>query len=238
MSDAWTDRKQRCLINFLVSSPAGTMFVKSIDGSKFVKTGEMLFEMLDSLVEEIGEENVVQVITDNGSNYVLAGKLLQEKRSHLYWTPCAAHCIDLMLEDIGKLPLIKKTIQRGVSLVGFIYSHSSSLSLLQQFTNKRELVRHAVTRFATSYLSLQRLHQEKGNLRKMFISDEWSNNKLLKKLRGRKPQNLYLCLHFGIMLYLLSKLWLLLFMYFVWWMGKEKQLWATYMKQWRKPRKQ
>jgi len=60
------------------------MFVKSIVGSKFVKTGEKLFEMLDSLVEEIREENVVQVITDNGSNYVLAGKLLQEKISHLY----------------------------------------------------------------------------------------------------------------------------------------------------------
>ena len=105
-------------------------------------------------MEEIGEENVVQVITDSGSNYVLAGKLLQEKRSHLYWISCAAHCIDLMIEDIGKLPLIKNTIQRGVSLVGFIYSHSSSLSLLRQFTNNKEFVRYAITRFATSYLSL------------------------------------------------------------------------------------
>jgi len=101
MSDAWTDRKQRCLINFLVSSPVGIMFVKSIDGSNFVKTGEKLFEMLDCLVEEIGEENFVQVIADNRSNYVLVGKLLEKKRSHLYWTPCAAHCIDLMLEDNG-----------------------------------------------------------------------------------------------------------------------------------------
>jgi len=40
--------------------------------------------MLDSLVEEIGEENVVQVITNKGSNYVLAGKLLEEKIPHLY----------------------------------------------------------------------------------------------------------------------------------------------------------
>ena len=63
---------------------------------------------------------------------MLAGKLLEEKISHLYWTwtPCVAHCIDLMLEDIGKLPLIKKTIGIGVSLVGSIYSHPSSLSLL------------------------------------------------------------------------------------------------------------
>ena len=142
--------------------------------------------MFDSLVEDIGEENVVQVITDNGSNYVLVGKLLEEKRPHLYWTPCAVHCIDLMLEDIGKLPLIKKTIQRGVSLVGFIYSHSSTLSLLRQFTNKRELVRHVVTRFSSSCLSLQRLHQENGKLRKMFTSNEWSNNKLSKEANGRE----------------------------------------------------
>jgi len=119
-------------------------------------------------VEEIGEENVVQVITDNGSNYVSAGRLLEAKRPNLYWTPCAVHCIDLMLEDIGNIPLIKKTIQKGVNLVGFIYSHSSTSSLLRQFTNKRELVRYAVTRFATSYLTLQRLYHEKGNLRKMF----------------------------------------------------------------------
>ena len=29
--------------------------------------------------------------------------LLMEKRKHLFWSPCAAHCIDLMLEDIGNM---------------------------------------------------------------------------------------------------------------------------------------
>ncbi|XP_020236303.1 uncharacterized protein LOC109815898 [Cajanus cajan] len=118
---------------------------KSVDGSNFVKTGEKLFELLDSIVEDIGEEKVVQVITNNGSNYVLAGKMLEAKRKKIFWTPYAAHCIDLMLEDIGKLPNIKKTIQRTISLIGFIYSHSSTLSLLRFYTNKKELVRHAMT---------------------------------------------------------------------------------------------
>jgi len=133
----------------------------------------------------------------NGSIYVCAGKLLEAKRPNLYCTPCGACCIDMMLEDIKKIPLIKKKIQRGVSLVGFIYSHS---------INKRELVRHAVTRFVTFYLSLQRLYQEKGSLRKMFNSDEWSKNKLCtRKLNRKNLQKLFLYLHFGIMLYLLSK---------------------------------
>ncbi|KRH13328.1 hypothetical protein GLYMA_15G231600v4 [Glycine max] len=192
MSDAWTDRKQRCIINFLINSQAGTMFLKSVNGSDFVKTGEKLFELLDAIVEEVGEENVVQVATDNGSNYVLAGKLLEEKRKHIYWTPCAAHCIDLMLKDIGKLPLIRKTIRRAINLVGFIYAHSSTLSLLRNFTNKRELVRHAITRFVTSYLTLERLHKEKTNIRKMFTSDEWTLNKLSKEPKGKEAAKVVL----------------------------------------------
>jgi len=63
---------------------------------------------------------------------------------------------------------------------------------LRQFTNKRELVTHAVTRFATSYLSLQRLHQENGNFRKMFTSDEWSKNKLFKEAKGREATKIVL----------------------------------------------
>ncbi|KAL2328047.1 hypothetical protein Fmac_021474 [Flemingia macrophylla] len=186
MSNGWTDRKQRSIINFLVNSSSGTMFLKSVDASDYVKTGEKIFELLDSIVDEIGEENVVQVITDNGSNYVLAGRLLEEKRKKIYWTPCAAHCIDLMLEDIGKMPNIKKTIQRAISLVGFIYNHTSTLSMLRFFTGGRELVRHAITRFATSYLSLERIHQEKTNIRKMFVSEEWNENKLSKDAKGKE----------------------------------------------------
>ena len=90
MSDGWTDRRQRTIINFLVNSPSGSVFIKSVDASSFVKIGEKLFELLDSIVDEIGEELVVQVVTDNGSNYVAVGKMLMEKRKHLYWTPCAA----------------------------------------------------------------------------------------------------------------------------------------------------
>ena len=63
-------------MNFLVNCPIGTMFMESIDASSFMKTGEKTFELLDKFVERIGEKNVVQVITNNGSNYVLVGKIL------------------------------------------------------------------------------------------------------------------------------------------------------------------
>ena len=102
MSNGWTDQKGRTLINFLVSFPRGTMFFWSRDAFDHVKDVNLLFCLLDEVVEEVGASNVVQIITDNASNYVLAGKMLEEKHKTILWTPCAAHCIDLMLEDICK----------------------------------------------------------------------------------------------------------------------------------------
>ena len=76
---------------FFVNSLVGTWFMKSIDVSDTIKNEELMFKSLDEVVEEIGEENVVQDITDNASNYVNAGTRLMEKRRRLWWTLYAAH---------------------------------------------------------------------------------------------------------------------------------------------------
>ncbi|KAI5447645.1 hypothetical protein KIW84_015190 [Lathyrus oleraceus] len=80
MSDGWTYRKGRTLINFLANCLVGTMFVKSVDASDYAKTEDKLAELLDTFVEQMGEQNVVQLITDNGSNYVAVDKILTSKR--------------------------------------------------------------------------------------------------------------------------------------------------------------
>ena len=76
MSDGLIDRRNQTLIKFLVNCLIGTMFMESINASSFMKIGEKTFELLDNLVGCIREKNVVQVITDNGSNYVFASEIL------------------------------------------------------------------------------------------------------------------------------------------------------------------
>ena len=73
MSDGWTDRKGRTLVNFLVNCSKGTMFMESINASSMIKTGEKMFKLLEKWVDQVGEENVVQVITDSHSSYKMAG---------------------------------------------------------------------------------------------------------------------------------------------------------------------
>ncbi|KAJ9682088.1 hypothetical protein PVL29_018125 [Vitis rotundifolia] len=192
MSDGWTDRKERTLVNFLVNCSKGTMFMQSIDASSMIKTGEKMFELLDKWVEQVSEENVIQVITDNHSSYVMAGRLLELKRPHLYWTPCAAYCLDLMLEDIEKLPNIKRTLERAISLNWYIYNRSGLLNMMRRFTGQRELLRPAKTRFATAFITLSRLHEQKNNLRKMFTSSDWSDSKWAKEQKGKTIGNIVL----------------------------------------------
>jgi hypothetical protein len=160
MSDGWTNGKDRSILNLLVNFPRGAMFIKSIDASAYVKDAHLLCELLDNFIREIGPQYVVQVITDNAANNVAADKLLMERYQTLNWTPCAVHCIDLMLEDMEKIPWIKEIVEsaRSVTKYIYIYNHTYVLTLMRQFTWNKELVCPSITRFATSFIALQSFH--------------------------------------------------------------------------------
>ncbi|RWR92200.1 hypothetical protein CKAN_02140800 [Cinnamomum micranthum f. kanehirae] len=192
MMDGWTDKKGRTLLNFLVNCPKGTMFVESIDASSYSKDAENMFQLIEKFVERIGEANVVQIVTDSAAANVLAGKFLEAKFAHLYWTPCAAHCLDLMLEDIFKIPSLKRAFERAIVVHGFIYNRPTLLNMMRRFTQMKELIKPAKTRFATAFLTLARIHQQKNNLRKMFTSEEWTTSKWAKEQQGKRVAQIML----------------------------------------------
>jgi hypothetical protein len=190
MSDGWTNKKRRCICNFLVNSPKGIVFLSSVDTFNMSKTADKVFEMLNAIVKRIGEENVIQVVTDNAANYKAAGQLLMEKRKSLFWTPCAAHCIDLILEDFEKkLEVHQVTIVKGRKITSYIYSRTILISMLRHFTNGRDLIRPAATRFATAYLTLGCLNDHKIQLMTMFTSKQWSSCRFARIEEGKRIQN-------------------------------------------------
>ncbi|GLJ27231.1 hypothetical protein SUGI_0533890 [Cryptomeria japonica] len=184
MSDGWTDRRNRTLINFLVSCEIGTVFLKSVDASNMMKSTNALFEMYDVVVTDVGPQNVVQFITDNAAACVAAGRLLTDKYPSMFFTPCAAHCLDLTLEDIGKIEWVKAAFQKAHKVTKFIYNHTRVLAIMRSFTGGKELVRPGVTRFATYFLALQTLCEQKGNLRRMFVSAEWMESSFTTQANG------------------------------------------------------
>jgi hypothetical protein len=71
---------------------------------------------------EVGVENVVQVIIANASNYVFVGKMLEDKHHTIFSTTCIAHCLDLILEDIGKLDWMNRVVDQTKTMNKFIYN--------------------------------------------------------------------------------------------------------------------
>ena len=121
---------------------------------------------------EIGEDNVIQLVTDNAANCKKAGELLMMKQTKLYWTPCADHRIDLMMEDIGKIKTFKTVIGKTTKVTSFIYRHARILHAMMVKTNNVDLVRVGATRFASAFLILQSLVKHQDALRQLFVPGE------------------------------------------------------------------
>jgi len=191
MSDGWTDTSRRHLINFLANSPAGTFFLGSVDASSEVADAQMLADLLEKQIDKVGKEYVVQIVTDNGANFKAAGRILMERIPHLFWTPCAAHCLNLMMQDIGQIKEFNTTINMAKKLSRFLYKHGRLLEFMRKKIDG-DLVRPAVTRFATSYLTLASMFQKRQGLKALFVSPQWSSSAWSKSAEGQQCERIVL----------------------------------------------
>ena len=55
----------------------------SVDTTNISKTADYIFLLMDKVVDEVGEENIVHVVTDNEASFKAADHLM-EKRKYLF----------------------------------------------------------------------------------------------------------------------------------------------------------
>ncbi|CAN0919423.1 hypothetical protein LINGRAHAP2_LOCUS31448 [Linum grandiflorum] len=170
MADGWTDNRQRSLINFLIYGPKGISFVKSVDASGMVKTAENLFKLFEGVIEWVGPENVVQVVTDNAANYAAAGTLIHLHYRHIFWTPC---------ENASKITV-------------FVYNHGQLLNWLRQKDTWKEIVRPGATRFATTFLTLDSIGKQRGDLEALMVSEFFRESTFSKSEVGKAVKTIVL----------------------------------------------
>ncbi|KAI8543162.1 hypothetical protein RHMOL_Rhmol08G0196200 [Rhododendron molle] len=185
MTDAWTDRKRRSIMNLCVNCKQGTCFLSSKEDSEASHMGVYIFEYVDKFIKDIGAQNVVQVVKDNASNNMAAADLLKIKRPNIFWTSCGTHTINLMLEGIGKQSKFKGIIDKAKAFTIFVYAHHNTLAMMRKYTKRRDIVRPGVTRFVTAFLTLQSLMEKKQELRAMFSGEAWDKSKWAKSPKGK-----------------------------------------------------
>jgi hypothetical protein len=185
VSDGWSDPHRRPLLNFMAVTEDGPMFLRSINTEGEVKSKEYIRDKLCEIIEAVGPANVVQVITDNASNCRGAGLLVQERYSHIFWTPCVVHTLNLALKSIGSarneddhnyehFNWISEIVADATHIRNFIMNHSMRLSMFNDSSGLK-LLAVAETRFASQVVMLKRFQEIKESLTLMVVSQRWAD---------------------------------------------------------------
>ncbi|XP_031252359.1 zinc finger BED domain-containing protein 6-like [Pistacia vera] len=168
MADGWIDTSDRSLINFLVYCPKGVCFIKSVDASDVVKDVFTLFKLFEEMTLWVGPNNIVHVVMDNGANFKAVGRMLSEKYENITWSPCVAHCINLILKDISELDHIVHLAKRASKVTKFVYNHTILIPWLRKREGWKEIIRSGAPQFATTFIALRSLHEHKHDLQAMY----------------------------------------------------------------------
>ncbi|XP_030974102.1 uncharacterized protein LOC115994184 [Quercus lobata] len=170
----------------------GMVFVKSVDASDIVKNTRNLFKLFDEVVTWVGPKNIVHLVTDNASNYVSAGKLLCEKYKTISWSPCAAHYLNLVLQDMGEMSHVERLKNRSTKVTVFIYNHLALIAWLRKRPGWTDIVRAGATRFATTFLSFGSLHVHKHDLQALVTSKFFVDNRLARESKTKEVVSIIL----------------------------------------------
>lgn len=185
IAETWTDNKSRALINFLVSSPSRTFFHKSVDASSYYKNIKCLADLFDSVIQDFGPENVVQIIVDSTLNCTGIMNHISLNYGTVFVSPCASQCLNAILEEFSKVDWVNRCIVQAQSISKFIYNNSSMLDLMKKFTGGQEIIKTGITKSVSCFLSLQSILKQRSRLKHMFSNPEFSANSAY----ATKPQS-------------------------------------------------
>ncbi|XP_072984347.1 uncharacterized protein [Typha latifolia] len=185
--DGWTDGQRRPLINFLAVTESGLMFLRAVNCEGEYKDKFCISNLIIKIIEEVGPYNVVQVVIDNAPICKAAGMLLKARFSHMFWTPCVVHTLNLALKNICAAKNTEaneivfdecswiSVIARDVMCIkNFIMQHSMRLAIFNEFVNLK-LLAIAEARFASVIIMLKKFRKIKKGLQSMVIGDKWSS---------------------------------------------------------------
>lgn len=184
--DGWIN-EGHSLMNILVDCPKGPIFLKSADTSGCDENVEAMMSLLDGVIEDIGAENVIQVITYCKSDFMVAlGQRFVEKYRAIFWSVCASNCVNLMLEKIAAMGSIEGVMTKAKTITEFIYSDETLLRLLKKHTQGRDLKIFSRIKTTIPFLTLEKLVFEMENIRSLFVSSAWKSSNWARTTTGRR----------------------------------------------------
>ncbi len=148
------------------------MLYKSIPTGSQSHTGEYLRQLVKIPIERFGAKNYLAVISDNGSDVKLMRKLISQEYPHIYTFGCAAHGLNLLIQDICKLKTVNNILNRCKEIVKeVIRSHAKKHKFREYNQNKHMLRLPVSTRWYSVVVMLESLISGRNCLLRMVLEE-------------------------------------------------------------------
>ncbi|GBG79190.1 hypothetical protein CBR_g28907 [Chara braunii] len=175
MTDGWTNIRGQTLCNYLACTERGPTYLATDvmrgkkDATALAKAWLQRLKTIDIQLSDI-----TTFVTDSAGVNMSAMEIFQEDESvkHIFWIPCVAHVMDLVLEDIGSIGWVASRIAQARLITKFFKRHSHACEALEAKT-KLKLLLPAETRFGTNVIMIRRLLELQTHLMQVVTEDPW-----------------------------------------------------------------
>ena len=166
VGDGATNVKRQPILNVLSVQANRVEFIKAQNCAGKVKSNVLIAaDMVDVIMKLPEPDAVVAVMMDNATRG--AWPLIEKECPWVVVAPCGPHVVDLLMEDVGKLPFFKQLFAKGQELRVFVKNHTHVNSAFD-LVKKRAIVTPAGTRFGTSVLGMMNLAVNRAALVSTF----------------------------------------------------------------------
>ena len=98
ISDGWTSVQNKPIINALLSTPAGSQFVRAMDASGVTKDARFVADFVIDIIEAQGASNIVAVCMDGACK--ASFEMIIDRFDHLFCFICPTHSVDNFLKNV------------------------------------------------------------------------------------------------------------------------------------------
>lgn len=190
-SDGLTNIRHEHMLNFLIKIPnEKPIYYKTITTNGEVQDGSRVAIEMKTVMDEIGDEKIGIVITDNAPVMKSALSKLEEENPLLTSYGCACHVVNLLVKDLMKKTDYEKLVKEAESIVSFVNNHHRVFHLFKSMMSSenvsRKLFMHVKTRWFSLFNFLQALKDSKALLKRLVQENQHELSTIAPRDKSRK----------------------------------------------------
>ncbi|GBG60142.1 hypothetical protein CBR_g3385 [Chara braunii] len=175
MTDGWTNIQGQTLCNYLVGTNLGAAYVATdvMHGKKdAIALATAWLKRVKSM--DLKLSDITTFVTGSAGVNVAAMEVFEKDKSvkHMFWIPCVAHVMNLILEDIGGIDWVATRIAQARLVTRFFKRHGHAREVLEKLS-KKTLLLPAETGFGTNVIMMTRLVDLREELTELVGADCW-----------------------------------------------------------------